>query len=362
MGYYWLGEMDPLDRWKAYVRGEQPDRVGLFPLVLGFDAIAMGYPNLGDFYKYPKVNIKCQMAARELFGWDQPVFEIPIGYFGAEWGSKMHYPYGPKEGSITCADPIVKKPEDVDKLEIPDVRAAPTMQETYDWIKMAIDHKAFPIINVNTGWFTSAAPMIVEVADLMLWIIRAPDVVHKLLDKTSEFGIATIEYYAKEFGTDTCIPMDATPTDSNVLVSPDVVKKFSLPRAIKVHKRILELGYPMMYHHWCADHRANVEAGVCDELAKYMGKPGMFNFGPEVPIKLQVERFGKKVIVMGNIDPPSLQTKSYDEVTELAKKELEIAKDSPKGYIMGVGCEFPPHAPPMNMYAMLKVCREYGKY
>lgn len=79
-------------------------------------------------------------------------------------------------------------------------------------------------------------------------------------------------------------------------------------------------------------------------------------------MELQVERFGKEYILCGNVDPPSLMTKPFDEVFELCKKNIEVGMRAKGGYMLMCGCELPPPTPPANVYAMVKACREYGKY
>jgi len=41
MSLRWRGEMEPMERWRALLRGDPIDRVPVFPLVSGYAAIAM---------------------------------------------------------------------------------------------------------------------------------------------------------------------------------------------------------------------------------------------------------------------------------------------------------------------------------
>jgi uroporphyrinogen decarboxylase len=67
-------------------------------------------------------------------------------------------------------------------------------------------------------------------------------------------------------------------------------------------------------------------------------------------------------VIMGNVDPPSFQFRSFEEVLMLCKENIERGIKNPSGYILGPGCEMPPLAPPINVYAMIKASREYGSY
>jgi uroporphyrinogen decarboxylase len=41
---------------------------------------------------------------------------------------------------------------------------------------------------------------------------------------------------------------------------------------------------------------------------------------------------------------------------------LKKAHDSPKGYLLGLGCELPIKTPPENVHALIDAARIYGKY
>jgi len=41
---------------------------------------------------------------------------------------------------------------------------------------------------------------------------------------------------------------------------------------------------------------------------------------------------------------------------------MKKAHDSPKGYLLGLGCELPIKTPPENVHALIDAARIYGKY
>jgi uroporphyrinogen decarboxylase len=357
---WWRKEMSPVEGFRAVIRGEKPDRVPVCAMSLGHNAKIMGYKTLGEIYEYPKVWTKCHEAAMEMYQfYTPPLALVGMGplMMGA-WGSKFMYPYEPKMGSITLIEPAVKTPEDVDKLEVPD--PAPYMAPLYETIELSLERGWYPLAVIQGGWISAAGYSITEPETMLFWIIKAPDLVHKCLDLSAEYGIRQIELLVKKFGAESWIPWDANPTDSNVLVDADTFAKFPLPRAIKLHKRALEMGVPMWFTHWCSEHKLTIKAGHFEKLP--MGKPGIISFGPEVPVEFQVERWGKRHVILGNLDPPSVMTRPFDEVLELCRKNIEAGMNSPKGYMLACGCELPPPAPPANVYAMTKAAREYGRY
>jgi uroporphyrinogen decarboxylase len=260
---------------------------------------------------------------------------------------------------VATIDPIVKTAEDVDKLQVPEPKTAAYYPEFTAMVKKIVAQREPVTIGINGGAITSVCPQITSVENFMRWLIYQPDVAKKLLAKSREFGIRTVEHWVRELGAENFMLFDGFPTDSNVLISPKQFGEFVLPSLIELHQKALDLGATMWFSHWCSNHNGNIKAGHVDKIP--MGKPGIIQFGPEVDLKVAVERFGKTNIVMGNVDPPSMMLKSYEECMQLAKQDIEKGKYSPKGYILGVGCECPPRAPPANVYALVKAAREYGK-
>jgi uroporphyrinogen decarboxylase len=351
--------MKPPERYKAILRGDPVDRVGVFPFGFGHFAMLLGHPSLGEIYEKPALSYKAQLLARELYGWDQPLFFWSPSFGIGEWGSKYLFPYNPKMMSVTMIDPVVKTPEDAEKLEVPDPKKDPNMKEALVYLKKAVENKEMPMFMLTGGWLTNL-DKIVEIQTIMRWVRKNPDLLKKLLAKTVDFAIRQTEYICEEVGCDTWIPIEATPTDSNTLISPATFEKIVLPSAIDVHKKVLDLGVPMWFSHYCSNQNGNINAGFFERIP--MGKPGIIHFGPEVDLRVTVERFGKKHIVLGNVDPPSIFLQSYDEAMKLCKADIEKGKDSPRGYMIACGCELPPRTPPANVFAFVKAAREYGRY
>jgi uroporphyrinogen decarboxylase len=348
------------ERWKAICNGDPVDRVPTFPACIGHAAIINGQPSVGAIYEKPGVSYKLQKLAREMYQYDQPIILIPSGYYSAEWGTKILYPYNPKMGSVAFIDPVVKKVEDVEKLEIPDPKTLPFYKEFIGVCKNAIANKDPLLLYILASNVTAVCPFITHVENFMRWLIYEPSVAKKLLAKSKEYGLRVAEYYVNELGADNFIAANGFPTDSNVLISPKQFGDFVLPSIREFDQKVLNLGVPQFFHHWCSNHNANIKAGHIDNVP--IGKPGIIQFGPEVDLKVAVERFGKKNIVMGNVDPPAMMIQEHDECLRLAKVDIEKGKHSPKGYILGVGCELPPRAPPANVYALVEASREYGRY
>ncbi|MFX0195521.1 MAG: uroporphyrinogen decarboxylase family protein, partial [Candidatus Hodarchaeota archaeon] len=327
---------------------------------IGHNAKILGYKTLGEIYEHPKVWLQCNKAAMEMYQFYTP----PLALAGAgplmmgAWGSKFMYPYAPKMGSFTLIEAAVKTPEDAEKVELPD--PAPFMGPYYETMELALGQGWYPLAPIMGGWISAAGYSITEPETILFWTIKEPDLVHKLLDVSADYAIRWAELLVEKFGADAWIPWDPNPTDSNTLVDAEMFAKFPLPRAIKVHQKVLDMGVPLWFTHWCSEHKLNIQAGHIEKVP--MGDPGILSFGPEVPIEQQVERWGKDYIIIGNVDPPAMMTQPFEEVFELCRKNIEAGMKASRGYMLACGCELPPPTPPANVYAMTKAAREFGRY
>ncbi|OKY77808.1 MAG: Methylcobalamin:coenzyme M methyltransferase MtbA [Candidatus Methanohalarchaeum thermophilum] len=352
------GEMTSMERWKALLNGDPVDRIPVVPFAMGQSAIVHGYENLGDFYSKPEVSVKCQLRAMEMFGYDQPPIFLSPTYKGATlFGSEVEYPYRPAQGSVTVTKPVAETPEDLESLEIPDPRGD---EKLHNMIEIALDNDVVPIVYMTGGAVSCTAPIIVGIETFMKWMRTDPDLCEVALDKTAEFAKRKAEWLVDEFGADNLVPWTSYPADANVLISAENFGELVLPKVKKHHQNLLDLGFSSILAHWCSDHNKNIDAGHIDKIPH--GDPGVMYFGPEVDVERSVELFGDEHIITGNVDPPSVQNKSYEEVLQLCKENIEKGKDSPRGYTLTCGCELPPRAPPINVYAFVKASRKYGKY
>jgi uroporphyrinogen decarboxylase len=351
--------MTPMERLTAVLMGQKPDRVPVNPFILGFAAKIVNLP-LGDLYADPKKSFRAQLLCAEMYGYDAtPMY----GYasFGAwEFGGEIGMPYEPGQSAPYVIKHPVESPEDVDKLEVPDPSKAGSIPIAIEIGKLCYENK-MPVV-FQAGEVLTTAANIAEPARLLRWMIREPGVVHKLNKKVAEFFIAVAEYFTSTFGADKCMAFTGGPVESNKLINPRQFGEFVFPYMKQIHSKVLGMGVHVILEHPCSDQNANLPYYV--QLRKELGWNGKYIwvFGPETPLERQIECFGEHDIIMGNVDPPSFQFKSFEEVLALCRDNIERGIKNPSGYILGVGCELPPLAPPINVYALMKAAREYGRY
>ncbi|MEM1574068.1 MAG: uroporphyrinogen decarboxylase family protein [Candidatus Methanomethylicaceae archaeon] len=351
--------MTSLERMMAVLMGQKPDRIPVNPFILGFAAKICGVP-IGDLYADAKKSFRAQLLCAEMYGYDAtPMY----GYasFGAwEFGGKIGFPYEPGQSAPYVIKHPVETPEDVDKLEVPDPKKAGSIPIAMELARLCYEHK-FPVV-FQAGEVLTTAANIAEPARLLNWMARKPDVVHKLLKKVAEFFIEVAKYFTSTFGADKCMAFTGGPIESNKLISSKQFEKFVFPYMKEIHSKVLGMGVNIILEHPCSDQNANLPYYV--KLREEMNWRGKYIwvFGPETPLEKQIECFGKYDVIMGNVDPVAFQFKSFEELLLLCKDNIERGIKNPSGYILGVGCEFPPPSPPINAYALVKAAREYGSF
>jgi uroporphyrinogen decarboxylase len=69
------------------------------------------------------------------------------------------------------------------------------------------------------------------------------------------------------------------------------------------------------------------------------------------------------VALLGNVHPTAtIYLGTPADVRANARECLAKAWDTPKGYILGLGCALPIDTPAENIHALLAASREYGRW
>ncbi|MBC7121267.1 MAG: uroporphyrinogen decarboxylase family protein [Candidatus Methanosuratus sp.] len=351
--------MSSTERMGAVLMGQKPDRVPVNPFILGFAAKICNLP-LGDLYTDPKKCFRTQLLCAEMYGYDATPMYAYASYGAWEFGGEIGMPYEEGQSAPYVIKHPVETPEDVDKLEVPDPKTAGSIPVSMGVGKLCYEH-GMPVV-FQSGEVLSPAAMIAEPSRLLSWMIRKPEVVHKLNKKIAEYFVAVAEYFTSTFGADKCMSFAGGPVESNKLINANQFAEFVYPYMKEIHSKVLGMGVPIILEHPCSDQNKNLP--YYQKLREELGWKGKYIwvFGPETPLERQIEIFGKHDVLMGNVDPPSFQFKDFDEIVALCKDNIERGIKNPSGYILGVGCELPPLAPPINVYAIMKAAREYGSY
>jgi len=349
-------------RVEALLQHEKPDRVPIWPFAAGGFCCVHTRTSIADAYNKPDVSTAAQRKTAEDFGW---VYAPMIAYaaMGAwELGGEIKWP----SGEFAQAPMITRRPvesvDDVWNLKVPDdvstVGIVPLMMEVARiGAQEDLDNKPFKVFGMAGGAFTRAGNMCGP-ETLCKWLIKKPEAAHHMLQVATDFVIALAAYWKQSFGTEGILLMAASEASTaNELISARQFEEFALPYDQKIAQAVLGMGFKHIYTHICGEQNENLPHWQKIDF----GQPGIISFGHEIELADMARHFPDDII-LGNLEPAVIQTKTPDEVYEATKKNIQDGMSLSNGYIFSPGCELPPKSPPDNIMAMTKAVEDYGWY
>jgi uroporphyrinogen-III decarboxylase len=157
-----------------------------------------------------------------------------------------------------------------------------------------------------------------------------------------------------EYGADNLVPFCGHALESNMLISPQNFKTFSLPYITEMVGKFAETGIANSYIHICSEQIKNLPFYA--QVA--WPRRTIVTFGIEMPTMTVAEHFPGHVIC-GPLDPLLIRSGTADEVLTQGKERIEEGKAVP-GFALASGCDIPAYSPPINVYQMVKAAKLYG--
>lgn len=346
-------------RVEALLRREKPDRVPIYPFALGF-ATVYTKTAIADAFNNPEVSLYSQLQTCEDFDWI--LFPV-MGYasFGSwEFGGEIKWPSTEFDMAPMVTRPPVQTEEDAWELKLPDVKTAGIvpLQTKFFRISTQISHsnKPFRALCYAGGPFTKASN-VVGPEHFCRWLIKKPDAAHHVLRLMTDFMINLVEYWKDKIGVEGILPWGADPSSSNQMISPKNFEQFAMPYSMKLNEKMLSLGYRHIFCHICGEQNMNLPYWAQIPF----GDPGLLSFGHEVELEAAARYFPNDIII-GNLEPSIIQTKTPEEVYEASRIIIEKGKKLPGGFILSPGCEMPPKAPVENVRMITKAVNDFGWY
>jgi uroporphyrinogen decarboxylase len=347
------GKMHSSQRWRALLEGKPVDRVPFLSFTLGFCARNVGYP-IATIYNDAEKSIQAQMFTREQYGYDSEPFYGYASYGGWEFGGEIKLPSKEYEQAPSHGRFAVTREQDVEKLELPDVKKAGMLPLAMQFSKLQEKHSFSPSVVVG-GPFTIAGN-ICAVDTLCRWLLKKPELVHWLLRLATDHVLDITQYWIDTFGKGKVRIQIWEPLAANQIISPRQFEKFVLPYQIELHDKILKMGIASILCHICGEQNSNLPLWA----QVPMGDSGVISIGKEIDISTAIKYFGKTCVIAGNIEPALLQTGTPREIYECCRQALEKGKHAPRGYALMQGCEVPVNTPPFNFYTMKKAIDDFG--
>ena len=344
------------ERMDALFAGQVPDRVPVGAMSTGFNTRNAGY-TVAAAYEDPEKSFSAMQWTTEQYGWDPVPQYAGHTVLGAwDFGGRVRMPKGEYEGALVVTDYPVNAEEDVEKLRLPDPRTAGRIPQALRFAQLQAEHD-LPVYFFSRSPFTMAAN-IAGIERFLRWSMRRPELCQRLLELSLDHIFNVLGLWVETFGAGRVFAWMSSPTESNQLVSPRIVKRFAIPYHQEYHRRLQALGVTRFGFHICGEQNLNLPLLAAADAWIH---PSVLSFGHEVDLSAASAHFPRDII-FGNIEPAVIQTGTPEAVYGLCRTAIDKGKRAPAGFILGPGCGLPVGAPPVNVYAMTRAAHDFGWY
>ncbi len=348
MSMNFIETMTSRERTAAALEGRPYDRIPVNLLISDHAARVIGV-SVGEYNNSAELMAKGQIAAWRRYGMDMVNTGPGLNGIPEAIGSRVAFP----DSSPYVTEYVVKQESDLDRLRVPDPLRdgrLPLFMEAAEIVIREIGDQV-PVSMTTSGPFTTAAN--IRGTELLLRDLRRnPPFVHRLLRFATE-SIISFATAAARMGVRIAL---ADPTASGTLISAGQFREFALPYLKEVVAAISVAAGAAPSLHVCGNTR-KIWQDMADTGA------GVLSFDDAVDIGEAKIQVGERVAILGNIRPTaSMYLGTPDDVRANAKECLVKVWDSPKGYILGLGCGLPIDTPPENILALVDAARSYARW
>jgi uroporphyrinogen decarboxylase len=337
-----------LERVLCYLQGINPQRIACFPLILNHAARVLGVP-VGKYNRSGEIMGKAHVAAFNRYGHDLVTIFSTTSTLAEAMGTEMAFL---DEDAPQIKAPLIKELDDIKKVHMPDFSRdgrLPVYMEATEIAVSEVGEKTC-VSTVFAGPFTTAAAL--RPVDLFIRdLYKNKEWVHQLLEICTQAGIRFID----EILNRKSLPIVVEPIGSASLVSPKHFKEFVAPylKRMADHIHANGGGLPAVLHicgktkpNWTAMREADYDIWSLDNIDMGEAK----------------EAAGDRVALVGNLTPANMLKNSVEEIDAEAKLICEKGMGSPRGFILGSGCEVPIETPFENVDALINAARKYGRF
>lgn len=345
-----MSDTTAFERVSAAIRGQQPDRVPVVPQITYTTAQLTGV-GLVEALHSPEKTAEALLAGWRELGYDAIYvgWESSFNLLAEAMGCTMRFP----EGDVPqVMDRIVKGPDDLHKLTVPDPYVDGRLEihmKTVEIVKREVGDQV-PLFSYVPGPFTLAGQLC-DVDKLLKSTLKDPEFILALTEITTAAAVR----YAKanvEAGIDVVVVSD--PTASPNLISPRSFKQFAAPGIEAVFAAAAEAGAVLSLH-VCGQTTPILEL-MCDTGAQIL------EVDHPVDLAAAKAQIGDRVCLQGNINPADPIFAGSSEAVDAAAHQCIDDAAGGGGFILSSGCEIPPEAPIENIRALVEAAERYGRY
>lgn len=338
--------MTPLQRFAAYSKGEDIDRLPCVPIVGNTAARVIG-AKVSQFRGNGRLIAEAQIASYRRFGYDVIRVFTDLYTLAEAMGAQVHYP---EDETAYLAAPAISSIE-----AIPGLQAVnpwhdgnlPSHLEAMQRVVDAVGHEV-PVTGAVTCPFTTAS-FLIGAESLTRLTLKNPEAVHDLCKVALQSALR----YADAIIASGCTPSLTDPMSSSTVIGPRQFREFAYPYLKRLIDFIHGHGKPVTLH----------ICGKTERIWELMADAGAdcISIDNDASLRGAVESVGERVRIMGNVHPSEIMLQGTPaDVRQAVFDCVAEAGDSPKGYIVASGCSLPTETPFENIQAMVDAVAEIG--
>ncbi len=340
--------MTPKERMAAVAAGKPFDRIPCIPSMGEHAALVIGV-KVSEYHLSSELMARAQIAAYRTYGHDG--VGVGPGHQGVAEaaGSRLGFP---DYGTPYVLDYAVKEHADLSRLSIPDPHRDGRLPLFLETIEMLIEKVGGESpVSLTLGGPLSTASSLRGTEPLMRDLYNDPEFAHRLLDFSVEATLPFVREVAK-LGAGIGI---VDPVSSGSLISAGQFRQFAFPYTKRLIDEIRKVTKPPSLH-------------ICGNTSKIWNEmvetgAGSLSLDNVIDLEAAKRTVGNRVMISGNVRPSETMLFGTPATVEANVKEcLRKAHDSPKGYILALGCALPIRTPPENIHALVRAAKKFGHY
>jgi len=337
--------LNGLERVQAALRREEPDRVPLVEFIID-----------PAVYRAILPSARCQADFEEHFDFDavgtgarfRRVREEADGGYVDEWGVL----YRPTKEVV--AHPLrgpIQSMADLEGWRGPDPDAE-HLYEGLDGLVARFKGRRAIMFHHRAAFMWSA--YLNNIDHLLMNFLAEPEFAHALLDRVCAVNTRIIRNAVRR-GADVVVLGDDYADNSGPIMSPEILRRFILPRLKGVIDAIHEEGALAIKH-------TDGNIWKIIDMLVASGADGLNPIEPGAGMDIgEVKRrYGRRMCLVGNVDCGRLLSRgTAEEVRETVKATIEAAAPG-GGFILSSSNSIHSSVKPENYLAMIKAAREFG--
>lgn len=342
--------MNSIERVRAAIDLGRPDRVPVDLHNFQPAAKAMDGP-LSEVFRNGELLAEAMLRAWREFRHDMILLENGTACNAQACGVEVIY----RDNAAPAAHiPVLKRLEDVDRLEVPNPHTAFPMCEIIKATRILsreIGDEAWIVARADQGPMDLAAQLL-GIQELMLAIAldEQPELIHKLLDFSRQVATRYAFALIEAGGHSTSI---GEPIAGPDLISPQHYRQYPFIHEKRMVDELKQAGI-ILANHICGN-----TIPIIDDFIATGAQ--ILEIDHKTDMQKAKDAARHKTCLLGPLNTSLLLEGTPQEVEDACREAIEImAPDS--GFILGPGCALDPNVPADNIHALVESAKKYGVY